>query len=93
MTILLANADGEEAAPPRYRCYKEVSAMKITDVVPTADGGAILRFDGFMPIQVEHDVVRRYMPVDGDYFVIYEPDGYRSISPGSVFEDGYDLIA
>ena len=78
---------------PRYRCHKEVSALKIAAVEPTADGGAALLFEGDFPqINVEHDMVRRYMPIAGDYLVTYDGDRYRSISPAKPFEDGYSRI-
>ena len=93
MQILLATVDGGEKPPPRYRSHKKVWALKITDVGPLANGGATLSAEGFLPIMVAADVVRRYMPIAGDYLVIYEPDGYRAISPAVQFEDGYTRIA
>lgn len=93
MEILLATLDGKEAPPPRWRCHKEVWALKITEVSPQLGGAAILSFERFAPIEAEAGVVRRYMPIAGDYLVIYEPDGFRSISPRGVFEDGYSPIA
>lgn len=78
---------GDAVPLPRYRCHKEVAALKIAAVAPRADGDAILSFDGWAPVRVSHDMVRRYMPVAGDYLVFYEPDGYRSISPCAAFED------
>jgi hypothetical protein len=90
---LFPTSDGKEAEPPRYRSHKEVWALKIAGVAPQADGSAMLLFEDFGPITVDHDVVRRYMPVVDDYLVIYKPDGYRSISPRSQFEDGYERIA
>ena len=93
MLLLLATIGGKEAPPPRYRSHKEVRALKITDVAPVSDGRAILSVEGgFAPITVVADVVRRYMPIDGDYLVFYD-DGYRSISPRAPFEDGYDRLA
>jgi hypothetical protein len=35
----------------------------------------------------------RYQPKVGDYWVVYQPDGYQSISPRAVFEPGYVLMA
>ncbi len=80
--------------PPRYRCHKEVSALKIAAVMPQSDGSVALRFEENSPqIIVDHDMVRRYMPIAGDYLVTYDGDGYRSISPRAPFEAGYELIA
>ena len=83
------------ARMPRYRCHKEVSALKIGDgpITLNRDGSAVLPIaeGGFAPVTVEAGVVTRYMPVAGDYLVVYE-DGYRSISPAKAFEDGYTRI-
>ena len=79
---------------PRYRSHKEVHALKIAQVlVVNPDGSATLVIDdeGFGHVGVEKEVVSRYMPVPGDYLVVYE-DGYRSISPAKAFEEGYTLI-
>lgn len=83
------------AEMPRYRSHKTVHALKIGDGMfgLHANGDVTLPFadGGFSPITVDKAVVARYFPVPGDYLVIYE-DGYRSISPGKVFEDGYTRI-
>ena len=80
---------------PRYKCHKEVQALKIGEGLKIhPDGSATLPIldSGFEPVTVEKEVVSRYLPMPGDYLVIYE-DGYRSISPAKAFEDGYTLIA
>lgn len=70
-----------------WQSIKTVRAGRITEIVPagcyveTADGGSILR------IYPENMLVR-YIPVLGDYWVVYE-DGYESISPRVPFEAGY----
>lgn len=79
---------------PQYRSHKIVSALKIgssIEVLP--DGSAMLSIanPGFVPVRVKKEVIARYVPLPGDYFVEYE-DGYHSISPGNVFEAGYTLI-
>ena len=79
---------------PRYRCHKEVHALKIGEgLVVNSDGSTTLPIldDGFAPVTVEPGVVSRYVPMPGDYLVVYE-DGYRSISPAKAFEDGYVRI-
>ncbi len=70
-----------------YQSVKRVHAGEITEVLDSgcyvreANGEAVLRFyDPGMTI--------RYTPVVGDFWLIYS-DGYQSISPRAVFEDGY----
>jgi hypothetical protein len=86
----------EEAAHlemPHYRCFKEVSALKILSAIPAIGGGASLRFadSRFSPITLKPGVVARYFPQPGDYYVVYA-DGYQSISPAKAFEEGYTRI-
>jgi hypothetical protein len=79
---------------PRYKCHKEVGALKIGEgVTINPDGSAVLHFQhsSFDPITVAREVVSRHLPMPGDYLVQYE-DGYLSISPGKVFEEGYTRI-
>lgn len=79
---------------PRYRCHKVVEALKIAEGgVIHSNGQATLCFQdaGFKPMRVKHNVIARYLPMPGDYLVIYG-DGYQSISPGKVFEEGYTII-
>ena len=84
---------------PKYRSHKEwrlrVWALKIGDgtINIHPDGSATLPIadGGFAPVTVAKEVVSRYMPVAGDYYVRYS-DGYESISPGKAFEDGYTRI-
>jgi len=73
---------------PRYKCHKEVSALKIQEI-----NGLTLTFidPGYPPIDVEPLIFARYYPVPGDYYVVYD-DGYASISPAKAFEDGYTKI-
>src|ERR1700677_3672310 len=88
---------------PRYKCHKQVWALQINTVsrLPrSGDGttdsiepGVKLSFadEGYAPIEVELKVVSRYMPIQGDYYVVYD-DGYKSISPRATFEEGYTRI-
>jgi hypothetical protein len=83
---------------PRYRCHKEVWALKIEDINSTPDdgsfsGGAIIfpaekRYSSF-PVSAEY--VAKHKPRIGGYYVRYK-DGYESFSPAEAFEDGYTLI-
>lgn len=88
---------------PRYKCHKEVHALKIKAVVldidaakaesRETDGSAIItpEHEGYAPFRVEHDYVHKHKPQAGGYYVVYE-DGYKSFSPAQAFESGYTLI-
>lgn len=86
---------------PRYKCHKEVHALKITKVHFRPDGSAALTCESpegypmFEPIPVSADYVVRHEPKDtnwvGGYYVRYG-DGYESWSPAKQFEEGYSLI-
>lgn len=73
---------------PKYRCHKEVWALKIAEV-----DAFTLRFtdDSYEPIYVGPQFVDKYSPRAGGYLVVYA-DGYRSYSPAKAFEEGYKLI-
>ena len=80
---------------PRYRCHKEVWALKIAAVEdPTkpgneSDGSRVLSFtEPYAPKRVDADYVRKHGPKAGGYFVVYK-DGYQSFSPAEAFENGY----
>lgn len=81
---------------PRYKCQKEVWALKIADIQdPTApgnesDGSRIIypADDGYAPFRVPHEYVSKHKPEAGGYYVVYA-DGYKSFSPAKAFEDGY----
>ena len=93
-------SDTREPAPsccelPKYKCHKKVRALKIAkiDFHTLTDGGALIipADGGYGPIEVDREYVRKHMPQSGGYYVVYG-DGYKSFSPGSVFEDGYTRI-
>lgn len=85
---------------PRYKCHKEVHALKIGNVVydrPPLDGvpqgGATLtpadcRYGAFA---VSEEWAAKHRPQVGGYYVVYE-DGYASFSPAAAFEGGYALL-
>lgn len=88
---------------PRYKCHKEVWALKIKNLQPSAgnrpcepddetDGGMILTPEEveYAPFKVEMEYVRKHKPQIGGYYVVYK-DGYKSYSPSDAFEDGYTL--
>ena len=88
---------------PRYRCHKEVWALKIAEIVfdrevariedRETDGTAMITpvEKGFSPFKVDAEYVRKHHPQVGGYFVVYK-DGYKSFSPAVAFEDGYSLV-
>jgi hypothetical protein len=85
---------------PRYKCHKEVQALKIrsiyTETVPEGlplQPRTFLFFDepGYAPRQVSPEYVAKHRPQPGWYFVVYE-DGYESASPARAFEEGYTRI-
>lgn len=76
---------------PRYQSHKRVWALKIGEGIKVnPDGSAVLPIadSGYAPITVEKGVISRYVPMPGDYYVVYD-DGYKSISPAKAFEEGY----
>jgi hypothetical protein len=88
---------------PRYKCHKEVWALKIKEVFQHGGGITshgrtfesagvfIVPEDGrYEAFDVEFAYVQR-MPRAGGYYVVYE-DGYKSYSPAEAFESGYTLI-
>lgn len=86
---------------PKYKCHKEVWALKIVEIEhnnaddPNAetDGSALLSVaeGGYAKVHVDHDYMRKHKPEVGGYYVVYK-GGYKSFSPADVFEDGYTLI-
>lgn len=85
---------------PRYKCHKEVWALKIAEIEfpPAAanaesDGSRLLVItdEGFAPIRVDHNYIRKHNPQPGGYYVVYK-DGYKSFSPAEAFEEGYTRI-
>jgi len=93
---------GSEAEMPRYRCHKEVWALKIERVQLDSkeaqiegretDGSARLFMEPpYGPVRVDHAYMRKHNPQPGGYYVVYK-DGYKSFSPAEAFEDGYTKI-
>jgi hypothetical protein len=88
---------------PRYRCHKEVWALKIKAIEPTsqevtdsretAPTGAMIFPEeaGYAPFHVDQRYMEKHQPEPGGYYVVYK-DGYKSFSPAEAFEDGYTLI-
>lgn len=83
---------------PKYKCHKEVRALKIARIDPYLAGGTVP--DGLMLVPEDKqyssfaltdEFVRWHNPQPGGYYVVYE-DGYCSYSPAEVFEAGYTRI-
>jgi len=101
LDALKAKLDQERtmAEMPKYKCHKEVWALKIKEVRDTTEPGnetdgsrlIIPEEQGFAPFRVDHAYVSKHKPQAGGYYVVYE-DGYKSFSPAKAFEDGYTKI-
>lgn len=74
---------------PRYKCHKEVHALKIAQVITHEGATTIVPADeGYAPFAVPPEYREKHKPQAGGYYVVYE-DGYASFSPAKAFEDGY----
>jgi len=83
---------------PRYKCHKEVCALKIKDVCRQDGPGdpvvlpAILTFeeDGYAPIRVDASFMFKHGPQPGGYWVL---DGSIATYATAVsFESGYSRV-
>jgi hypothetical protein len=81
---------GIALALPRYKCHKEVHALKIGAV--SVINRMLIPVDlNYGPIRVTTDYLAKHRPETGGYYVVYD-DGYLSYSPAEPFEKGYTLI-
>jgi hypothetical protein len=80
-----------QAEMPRYKCHKEVWALKILSTSGGPDIPTKLHFEGFAPISISNAWATQHKPESGGYYVVYE-DGYKSYSPAAAFEAGYAQI-
>jgi hypothetical protein len=85
--------DQAQAEMPRYKCHKEVHALKIARVRPIGEGDdrqweITPSEKSYAPFIVDFAYVRKHDPQIGGYYVVYD-DGYKSFSPGKAFEEGY----
>lgn len=79
---------------PKYKCYKEVWALKIAAINPCVPENCMaLDFEEseYAPIHVDFDWYFKHKPNVGGYYVVYK-DGYTSFSPAAAFEEGYERI-
>jgi hypothetical protein len=80
---------------PKYKCHKEVHALKIKEIeflaTPNADATITPAEEGYAPFSVSAEWVNKHNPEVGGYYVVYD-DGYSSWSPAKAFEDGYTRV-
>lgn len=85
---------------PRYKCHKEVWALKIKNILPILrdekkdfEGGAMIvpEEEDYGLIKASREYMEKHDPQVGGYYVVYK-GGYKSYSPAHAFEDGYTLI-
>jgi len=85
---------------PKYKCSKEVWALKIKglelfrpDGNSENDGSYRVEFEdeGYSPMCLSKEYMQKHNPKVGGYYVVYK-DGYSSFSPPEAFESGYTLI-
>ncbi len=97
----------EECKPaaemPRYKCHKEVWALKIKNIDRDSDkareeqretdGSSIItpEEERYAPFKVDANYMHKHKPEIGGYYVVYS-DGYNSFSPAKAFEDGYSPV-
>lgn len=83
---------GASAEMPKYKCYKEVHALKINNFQVNGETVKLFFEDTrFAPIEVTTDWANKHDLAAGGYYVVYK-DGYKSFSPAVAFEEGYELI-
>lgn len=76
---------------PLYQSHKKVRALEIDNLEIFIDEGtAKLEFidKDYAPITISLAMITRYIPIQGDFYVVYE-DSYESFSPRKAFLEGY----
>lgn len=79
---------------PRYKCHKEVWALKIAKILPDPEKGTAYitpEEEGYGMFEVNADYISKHNPQPGGYYVLYK-DGYKSFSPAEAFEEGYTRV-
>lgn len=81
------------AEMPKYKCHKEVWALKIAEVEVLGNGEVILcpEDKSYENILLDKEFQEKHNPYQGGYYVIYA-GGYKSFSPSDAFESGYTKI-
>jgi hypothetical protein len=90
-----------EVMMSRYKCHKEVYALKIKSIrtlpvrlgkVMGEDGAYLYPMEEeYGHIYVDYDYLSKHKPQAGGYYVVYS-DNYKSFSPAKAFEEGYTRI-
>lgn len=84
----------EQKELPRYKCHKEVWALKIEAIEIHKDGSATIAPEdrNYAHFKTKAGWGERFKGSEEDigYYVTYK-DGYESWSPTEAFEDGYTL--
>ena len=91
--------ESEQREMPKYKCHKEVNALKIKSLRATAnpneetDGSLFMTptEEGYSDVRLDREFVLKHKPQVGGYYVVYK-DGYTSFSPCEAFEEGYTRI-
>lgn len=87
-----SDEQGVQREMPKYKCHKEVWAIKISGITDMFGKDCILPSEkGYGPIPVSREYMEKHKPQAGGYYVVYS-DGYKSYSPADAFESGYTLI-
>lgn len=78
---------------PQWKSHKVVRAARIRAIMKDTVAGdevRTLELEGgeTWTAVLKHAIWARYVPVEGDYLVVYD-DGYTSLSPAKAFEEGY----
>jgi hypothetical protein len=81
---------GASMEMPRYVSHKKVWALEIAAIGEPLNGHRSLAFrdKGYAGKSVREEMFSRYVPVPGDFYVVYV-DGYQSFSPRIAFLEGY----
>lgn len=89
------NDMGASMEMPKYISHKTVWALEIDTVTNDVDaaGAKMLTFrdKGYAKMRAPLDMFARYVPVPGDFYVVYA-DGYKSFSPCKAFLEGYTKV-
>jgi hypothetical protein len=88
----MSTQSGAAAQMPRYKCHKEVYALKINAVTHSNTGIFLTPAEeGYGTFEVAELWVAKHNPKAGGYYVVYD-DGYSSFSPAKAFEEGYTRV-
>ena len=86
---------GASREMPRYKCHKEVWALKIAALEVQENGSAKIAPEdkGYAPFGTRVSWADQFHGDDNDlgYYVVYR-GGYTSWSPTKAFEEGYTAI-